>query len=115
MPETTCHMSISMDGFVAGPDQSRENPLGRRGLELHDWHTLNSYSDRILLSPSRTIELRHSNSTFTCCVIGLLPIGLWSLFNARSFPRGTEPYPALVLPFQRFGKLPLMPLLLTII
>jgi hypothetical protein len=21
MPDTTCHMSISLDGFVAGPDQ----------------------------------------------------------------------------------------------
>ncbi|MDT4939224.1 MAG: hypothetical protein QOG80_2895, partial [Pseudonocardiales bacterium] len=24
VPDTTCHMSISLDGFVAGPDQSRE-------------------------------------------------------------------------------------------
>jgi len=31
-------MSISLDGFVAGPDQSRENPLGVGGLELHQWH-----------------------------------------------------------------------------
>jgi dihydrofolate reductase len=31
-------MSISLDGFVAGPDQSREDPLGRRGNELHRWH-----------------------------------------------------------------------------
>ncbi|MGV8858273.1 dihydrofolate reductase family protein [Rhodoglobus sp.] len=38
MPETTCHMSISLDGFVAGPEQSRDNPLGKRGLELHGWH-----------------------------------------------------------------------------
>src|SRR2546429_1650525 len=38
MSETTCHMSISLDGFVAGPDQSLEHPLGRRGLELHHWH-----------------------------------------------------------------------------
>ena len=38
MPVTTCHMSISLDGFVAGPDQSPQHPLGRRGLELHDWH-----------------------------------------------------------------------------
>ena len=28
MPDTTCHMSISLDGFVAGPDQSRN---GRKG------------------------------------------------------------------------------------
>jgi dihydrofolate reductase len=38
MAETTCHMSISLDGFVAGPDQSRDNPLGVGGLELHHWH-----------------------------------------------------------------------------
>ena len=38
MPDTTCHMSISLDGFVAGPDQSREQPLGKRGRELHLWH-----------------------------------------------------------------------------
>ena len=38
MPDTTCHMSISLDGFVAGPDQSRDDPLGRRGMELHAWH-----------------------------------------------------------------------------
>jgi dihydrofolate reductase len=38
MPDTTCHMSISLDGFVAGPDQSLEQPIGRRGMELHGWH-----------------------------------------------------------------------------
>src|SRR5438874_6962960 len=38
MPHTTCHMSIWLDGFVAGPEQSRENPLGKRGRELHAWH-----------------------------------------------------------------------------
>jgi dihydrofolate reductase len=31
-------MSISLDGFVAGPDQSQDNPLGVRGMELHHWH-----------------------------------------------------------------------------
>src|SRR6201998_2794576 len=29
--------SISLDGFGAGPEQSFENPLGTRGLELHLW------------------------------------------------------------------------------
>ncbi|ROS73052.1 dihydrofolate reductase family protein [Cellulomonas sp. PhB143] len=38
MSTTTCHMSISLDGFVAGPGQSRDHPLGRRGQELHRWH-----------------------------------------------------------------------------
>ena len=29
--------SVSLDGYAAGPDQSRENPLGKRGEELHEW------------------------------------------------------------------------------
>ncbi len=29
--------SISLDGFGAGPEQSLENPLGKRGRELHEW------------------------------------------------------------------------------
>lgn len=29
--------SISLDGFGAGPDQSEQNPLGKRGQELHNW------------------------------------------------------------------------------
>jgi dihydrofolate reductase len=38
MHDTTCHMSISLDGFVAGPEQSLQNGLGLRGQELHRWH-----------------------------------------------------------------------------
>jgi dihydrofolate reductase len=30
-------ISMSLDGFVAGPNQSEENPLGERGEELHEW------------------------------------------------------------------------------
>ena len=38
MPLVTAHLSISLDGFVAGPDQSEENPIGVGGVELHRWH-----------------------------------------------------------------------------
>src|ERR1700738_3416251 len=38
MTRTTCHMSISLDGFVAGPSQDRDNPVGVGGLKLHKWH-----------------------------------------------------------------------------
>ena len=30
-------ISISLDGFVAGPDATLDEPLGRRGERLHDW------------------------------------------------------------------------------
>jgi hypothetical protein len=46
MSKLRCRLSISLDGFVAGPNQSEENPLGEGGerdpaagllgeLELH--------------------------------------------------------------------------------
>jgi dihydrofolate reductase len=30
-------ISVSLDGYVAGPNQSEENPLGEGGEELHEW------------------------------------------------------------------------------
>jgi len=30
-------ITMSLDGYVAGPDQSEENPLGVGGMELHEW------------------------------------------------------------------------------
>jgi dihydrofolate reductase len=30
-------ISMSLDGFVAGPEQSQENPLGVGGMRLHQW------------------------------------------------------------------------------
>ncbi len=30
-------ITMSLDGFVAGKDQSRENPLGVGGMQLHEW------------------------------------------------------------------------------
>jgi dihydrofolate reductase len=32
------HLSISLDGFVAGPNQTRDDPIGAGGLKLHQWH-----------------------------------------------------------------------------
>ncbi len=37
MSKLRCHISISLDGFVAGPNQSEEEPLGEGGERLHDW------------------------------------------------------------------------------
>ncbi|CAN5523498.1 dihydrofolate reductase family protein [soil metagenome] len=38
MTSTNLSMSISADGYVAGPDQSQDNPLGIGGEMLHAWH-----------------------------------------------------------------------------
>jgi dihydrofolate reductase len=37
MSKVTVHISSSLDGYVAGPKQSEENPLGEGGEALHDW------------------------------------------------------------------------------
>src|SRR5947209_8439877 len=38
MGKVTAHVSISLDGFLAGPEQSEENPIGLGGMRLHQWH-----------------------------------------------------------------------------
>jgi dihydrofolate reductase len=37
MSTVTCQISISLDGCVAGPNQSLEEPLGEGGERLHEW------------------------------------------------------------------------------
>ena len=37
MSRLRVHISVSADGYVAGPNQSEENPLGEAGERLHDW------------------------------------------------------------------------------
>jgi dihydrofolate reductase len=32
-----CQISVSLDGYVAGPNQSPKDPLGEGGEDLHDW------------------------------------------------------------------------------
>jgi dihydrofolate reductase len=37
MSKVRFRVSMSLDGFVAGPNQSMENPVGEGGLRLHEW------------------------------------------------------------------------------
>jgi dihydrofolate reductase len=37
MALVTCDMSMSLDGYVTGPNDSRENPFGDGAGSLHDW------------------------------------------------------------------------------
>jgi dihydrofolate reductase len=37
MPKLRFEISISLDGYVAGPNQSEEYPLGEGGEQLHEW------------------------------------------------------------------------------
>ena len=37
MPKLRFDISVSADGYVAGPNQSEEEPLGEGGEQLHEW------------------------------------------------------------------------------
>src|SRR5690349_23696347 len=37
MSKVTSHIAISLDGYVAGPDQSLEAPIGVGGSRVHEW------------------------------------------------------------------------------
>ena len=37
MTKLRCNITTSLDGFVAGPNQSLENPLGEGAMGLHNW------------------------------------------------------------------------------
>jgi dihydrofolate reductase len=37
MTKVRSQISVSLDGFVAGPNQGLEHPLGEGGMRLHDW------------------------------------------------------------------------------
>jgi dihydrofolate reductase len=37
MSKVRVHISVSADGYVAGPNQSKQDPLGEGGEGLHEW------------------------------------------------------------------------------
>jgi dihydrofolate reductase len=37
MGKVKAQISVSLDGYMAGPNQSEQNPLGEGGEELHEW------------------------------------------------------------------------------
>jgi dihydrofolate reductase len=37
MTKVICDITMSVDGYVAGPNQTLEQPLGRGGEQLHEW------------------------------------------------------------------------------
>ena len=37
MARVVFEITMSLDGYVAGPNQTLEEPLGRRGEDLHEW------------------------------------------------------------------------------
>ena len=47
MPTVFCDITTSIDGFVAGPNRTLEQPLGAGGEQLHEWaYELASFRER---------------------------------------------------------------------
>ena len=47
MSKLSLGITMSLDGYVAGPDQSVENPLGKGGEKLHEWASASHYKYRL--------------------------------------------------------------------
>lgn len=92
MSKFRCSITSSLDGFVAGPNQSLENPLGEGGEPLHEW-----------AFPTRTFRSMHGDSnegetgtnddvlreTFTN--VGATIMGR-NMFGPAPGPRGPDPW-----------------------
>jgi dihydrofolate reductase len=58
MSRLVLYMSMSLDGFITGPDDDKTNPLGVDGQRLHDWlrdGDADPGSHRPSAEPSRTV------------------------------------------------------------
>jgi dihydrofolate reductase len=73
MTHITVDISMSLDGFVAGPNQTLEEPLGKDGLQLHEWiFGLPAWRERHGLEggePSADDELVAANLAATGAVV----------------------------------------------
>ncbi len=45
MNRVTCHVSMSLDGFIAGPEQSLDDPIGLGGMQLLQWQLSTDEAD----------------------------------------------------------------------
>jgi dihydrofolate reductase len=58
MSATVLYMSVSLDGFIAGPNESAENPLGDGGDRLHEWFLTDGELDLDGIRRSGTVNGR---------------------------------------------------------
>jgi dihydrofolate reductase len=78
MGKVLAQMSMSLDGFVTGPDPSQNNPLGTNGERLHDWIFANPDGEN-----TQAIALKKTT--------GAAIIGYNMYFEAIPYWEGTGP------------------------
>jgi len=84
-------VSISLDGFVAGPDQSLDNPLGVGGQLLHEWmRERAAWRDAVGLeggvTNASTAVLDRDDEQVGAVIMGR------SMFGGGSGPWGDDPW-----------------------
>ena len=78
---------MSIDGYTAGPDQSLENPLGVRGIELMEWFMPTQFWQSMHKKPGGETGVDHEMA-----VHGFENIGAWILGRNMFSPiRGPWP------------------------
>jgi dihydrofolate reductase len=91
MGHLTFEISMSLDGYVAGPDAGREHPLGVGGEQLHEWVVaLESWRESHGMTggeqgPSDAL-LRESIARAGAAIMGR------RMFSGESGPWGDEPF-----------------------
>ncbi|HEU5003100.1 MAG TPA: dihydrofolate reductase family protein [Actinomycetota bacterium] len=85
------NLAMSIDGYVAGPDQSRDDPLGVGGLRLHEW-VFETRSGRAMIGQEGGSEelddeyLRTANDGVGATVMGR------NMFGPIRGPWGDDPW-----------------------
>lgn len=91
MTNVTADVSVSLDGFIAGPNDSPENPLGDGGERLHQWvYELASWRESHGLEGGETNQddeiLEESTENVGAVVIGR------RMFSNEDGPWGDDPF-----------------------
>jgi dihydrofolate reductase len=85
-PRVTADMSMSLDGFIAGANARRGNPLGDGGERLHQWvYGLESWRERQGMSGGR------ANGDAEIVAEGFARLGA-VVMGRRMFEEGEEPW-----------------------
>ncbi|MFC6763854.1 dihydrofolate reductase family protein [Natrinema soli] len=91
MSRVTANISTSLDGFVCGPNDSRENPLGDGGERLHEWvYDLASWRGIHGIDGGETSR---DDEIFAASIenVGAVVMGR-RMFDNDSGPWGEDPY-----------------------
>lgn len=81
---TACHVSISLDGYLAGPDQSLDAPLGVGGERVHQWHWPGQEAEADAADVAATADLMAPRGAYVMGRNMFGPVrGAWESFGSE--------------------------------